>query len=298
MNRLYRAFRSLVRDTLSLYFDTVNKVRWSFAGKKNCLNTSERDIPVIVSLTSYPERIGLVSKAIKTILNQKAVRPDAVELWLAKEQFPDGTSDLPKDLTELTVNGLEICWCEDLKSYKKLIPALKKHPGAIIVTADDDAYYSRRWLERLYCSYLKDPSDISCHRATPFYFDGNKARTVIDGRHYHNGPSVLNMQVGCAGVLYPPETFGPDVLNDSIFMKITPTNDDIWFWLTAVRYGKKTQVAEKNQPLPIPVLGASKTSKLTDINDHGDNLFMRQFEAYTSQYPDVLKKLTDAAKTT
>jgi hypothetical protein len=276
----------------------VNKVRWSTADKKNCLNTTDREKRIIVSLTSYPERIGLVSKAIITILNQKTVKPDSVELWLAKEQFPAGSSDLPEDLTKLIDCGLDICWCEDLKSYKKLIPALKKHPDAIIVTADDDAYYSRRWLERLYTSYLKNPSNICCHRATPFYFEGDKARTIIDGRHYHKGPSTLNMQVGCAGVLYPPGTFGQDVLNESVFMKLTPVADDIWFWLMAVRAGKKISVAQKNQPLPIPVLGASKTSKLTDINDHGDNLFMRQFEAFTDQYPDVLKTLTDAAKTT
>ncbi len=298
MNRLYRAFRSLVRDTLSLYFDTVNKVRWSMTGRKNCLNTSIRERPLIVSLTSYPERIGLVSKAVITILNQKDCKPDAVELWLAKEQFPGGSADLPESLTKLTDCGLDICWCEDLKSYKKLIPALKKHPDAVIVTADDDAYYSRKWLERLYSSYLKDPSNISCHRATPFYFDGDAARTVIDGHHYHKGPSVLNMQVGCAGVLYPTGTFCSEVLDGDLFMKITPAADDIWFWLMAVRSGKKIRVVENNQPLPIPVLGASGTSKLTDINDHGEKLFMRQFEAFTARYPDVLETLKESSGTT
>ncbi|MCR4774987.1 MAG: hypothetical protein K5869_01270 [Saccharofermentans sp.] len=296
MNGFYRALRSLVRDTLSLYFDTLNKIRWSLKAKKKCLNTSKRERRITVSLTSYPERIGLVSKAIITILNQKACKPDTVELWLAKEQFPGGTDELPETLKELTRCGLEICWCEDLRSYKKLIPALKKHPDEIIVTADDDAYYSRRWLEHLYVSYLEDPSNIHCHRATPFYFDGNTFSTIIDGRHYHKGASVLNMQVGCAGVLYPPAAFGPDVLNESLFKRLTPTADDIWFWIMAVRYGKKIQVTKHNQPLPIPVLGALKTSKLTDINDHGDKLFMPQFMAITNEYTDVLKTLTEACE--
>lgn len=298
MNSLYKVFRSFVRDTLSLYFDALNRVRWSFADKKNCLNKTGREKRIIVSLTSYPERIGLVSKAIITILNQKSCKPDAVELWLAREQFPGGTLDLPEDLTRLTSSGLNICWCNDLKSFKKLVPALKRHPQEIIVTADDDAYYSRRWLERLYSSYLQDLSNVCCHRATPFYFDEDTAKTIIDGRHHHNGPSVLNMQVGCAGVLYPPETFGPDVFDESLFMKITPTCDDIWFWLMAVRSGKKICVAHRNTPLPIPVLGASKTSKLTDINDHGEKLFMRQFESFTSHYPEVLEILTKAAGST
>ena len=296
MNRLHRTFRSLVRDTLSLYFDTLNRIRWNLKDKKNCLNTSVREDCIIVSLTSYPERIGLVSKAIMTILNQENCRPDSVELWLAKSQFPGGIGDLPKDLAKLIDYGLDICWCEDLKSYKKLIPALRKHPDAIIVTADDDAYYSRRWLEHLYFSYIDNPSNIYCHRATPFYYDGSTFKTLIDGRHYHKGPSVLNMQVGCAGVLYPRDTFNSDVLNESLFMRLTPTTDDMWFWLMAVQSGKKIQVAKHNQPLPIPVLGASKTSKLTDINDHGTKLFMQQFKAITNEYPDILKKLTEASK--
>lgn len=296
MNRLYRTFRSLVRDTFSLFFDTLNKIRWRYSDKKSCLNASKREKRIVVSLTSYPERISLVSKAIITILNQKVCKPDAVELWLAKDQFPGGTDNLPQDLTKLIDYGLDICWCEDIKSYKKLVPALRKHPDAIIVTADDDAYYSRRWLESLFSSYQEEPSNIYCHRATPFYFDGDTVKTIIDGRHYHKGPSFLNMQVGCAGVLYPPDTFGPAVLNESLFMKLTPTADDIWFWLMAVSSGTKIQVVNNNQPLPIPVLGASRTSKLTDINDHGDKLFMHQFNAFTDQYPDVLKILTDAAK--
>ena len=297
MNELYRAFRSFVRDTLSLYFDILNKTRWCFANKNLCLNTSDRRERIIVSLTSYPDRIGLVSKAVITILNQKAFKPDVVELWLAKEQFPGGTHDLPEALTKLTDYGLDICWCEDLKSYKKLIPALKKHPDEIIVTADDDAYYSRRWLEILYKSYLQDPTSIHCHRATPFFFE-NTIRTIKDGRHYHKGSSYLNMQVGCAGVLYPSGTFGTEVFDKSIYMALTPTSDDIWFWLMAVRAGKRVRVAKNNQPLPIPILGTSVISKLTDINDHGDNLFMQQFNAFTAQYPDVIKLLKKADKPT
>lgn len=293
MKRIYRAFRSLVRDSLSLYFDTLNRIRWLFADKTNCLNYIARDKQLVVSLTSYPDRIKLVSKAVITILNQRACKPDTVELWLAKEQFPGGIDDLPNDLTKLGKYGLDIYWCEDLKSYKKLIPALKKHPDAIIVTADDDAYYSRKWLERLYASYLQEPSNIHCHRATPFYFTDNTIRTIIDGRHYHKGASFLNMQVGCGGVLYPPRTFNSDVLDESVFMTLTPTNDDIWFWLMAVKAGKKIRVVKGNEPLPIPILGTASIGKLTDINDQGDNLFFQQFESFTAQYPAVLKTLKE-----
>ena len=66
----------------------------------------------------------------------------------------------------------------------------------------------------------------------------------------------------------------------------------------AVKTGKKIQVVKHNQPLPIPVLGASKTSKLTDINDHGEKLFMQQFKAITNEYPDILNILTKESEAT
>ena len=92
---------------------------------------------LIVSLTSYPTRIGTVHKTIETILCQTE-RPDRIILWLAPEQFPKAALGLPRKLKRLTKYGLEIQWYHDIKSYKKLIPALHQYPDAIIVTADDN----------------------------------------------------------------------------------------------------------------------------------------------------------------
>ena len=58
-------------------------------------------------------------------------------LWLADSEFPDREKDLPQNLMRLCKEGLQIKWTKDVKSYKKLIPAIKEFPEAIIVTADD-----------------------------------------------------------------------------------------------------------------------------------------------------------------
>jgi hypothetical protein len=40
--------------------------------------------------------------------------------------------------------GLEIRTCRDLRSVKKLVPALEEFPRAFIATADDDLEHMRR----------------------------------------------------------------------------------------------------------------------------------------------------------
>ncbi len=65
-----------------------------------------------------------------------------------KEQFPAGK--LPESVQRLTTRGLEICYCEDLKSHKKYFEAMKQFPQEIIVTADDDILYPENHLEKNY----------------------------------------------------------------------------------------------------------------------------------------------------
>ncbi len=122
-----------------------------------------REEQIIVSLTSFPARINIVVKTIKTLLTQ-TLKPDAVILWLAPEQFPNGEKDLPQELLDLRQYGLTIDWYKDIRSYKKIIPTLKKYPNAIIITTDDDIYYAPDTVESLYKSYLEHKDEVHAHR--------------------------------------------------------------------------------------------------------------------------------------
>ena len=150
-----------------------------------------KKIELIISLTSYPPRINTINLTIKSLLNQ-SLKADKVILWLAPEQFPNKENDLPQNLTNLCNYGLTIDWYHDIKSYKKLIPTLRKYPDAIIATVDDDAIYPYQWLEKLYISYLKYPKNIQAHRVTQIYYNGT-FQVIVGGYHYYKNGNYLNI---------------------------------------------------------------------------------------------------------
>ena len=109
---------SLMRFTVRNLFNVLVPIYFLLTRGKS-LNEKKRDKQLIVSLTSFPLRIGRLWIVIETLLRQK-VQPDKIILWLAKSQFPNGDFDLPKKLLKQTKRGLEIRFVdEDIRSYKK-----------------------------------------------------------------------------------------------------------------------------------------------------------------------------------
>lgn len=250
-----------------------------------------RNKQLIVSLTTYPKRIGVVHLVIKSLLCQ-TIKPDKIILWLAEEQFPNKEKDLPKELLELEKYGLTICWCNDIRSYKKLIPTIKKYPDSYIITFDDDLYYLPSTVERLYKAALKNPHMIHCHRGTKIIVNDDNYITIPGGYVKYNKPTFLHKLTGCSGVCYPPNVLHEDVINEKLFMKLAPTNDDIWFWLMGVLKGTKCNIINNNLPglFEIPT---SQQDSLNSINDNGSCLFWKDFNAILTHYPElkeILKK--------
>lgn len=231
------------------------------------ITTEKRNPQLIVSLTTYPARINSVYKTISTLLTQ-TVKPDKVVLWLASPQFPD--KNLPENLTRLQEFGLEIKWLEnDIRSFKKLIPALREYPNDIVITVDDDNYYDERLVEFLYNSYLETPECIHARQAFVVKQD-SKCNLVMKARNYvYNStylPSFLNEPVGCGGVLYPPHVLDSNVLNEEQFMKEVPTNDDLWFWAHALIKGTKINVIKNNYKLKNYIVENSQEDALWQKN--------------------------------
>ena len=206
---------------------------------------AKREIPLIISLTSYEERFGDLVISLYSLLNQR-IKPDRIILWLSDEF--GGINALPYEITRFIKNGLEIRFVKDIKSYTKAIYAFKEFSDAIIVTADDDVYYPSKWLEKLYHSYIANPSDIQVHRAHRVKLDNEEIAPYENWEKHvkEEGASYHNFLTGVGGVLYPPNCFSREVLRDDVFLSLTPNADDIWFWVMALVHNRKIRVVKNH----------------------------------------------------
>lgn len=273
------------------FFCMQLNLRWRVCthipGWKGICADSKSHCPLlIVSLTSFPARIRTVQYTIRSLLLQSE-KPDKVILWLATEQFPDREDNLPKELLALQKYGLTIGWCHDIRSYKKLIPTLRKYPDDIIVTTDDDLYYERNWLKILYTEYKQNPELVHCHRVTEFSWENGEYTAKGRGKHVCPKTSFLYKVTGCGGVLYPPHSLAEEILNEEVFRNICSTNDDIWFWLMAVMNGVKVSVPDHNIPNLHYVEHTQEGPTLNSVNDQGENLFWVQFYNMLEHYPQL-----------
>ncbi len=258
------------------------------------LNKTQRDVKITLSLTSYPKRINIVPNALKTLLKQ-TLKPDNLVLWLSWEQFPNREDDLPKNLLDLKQYGLTIKWCKDIRSYKKLIPSLVEYPDDIIITVDDDIYYPFNLVEGLYLSYLKDKTVIHSNRIRRLKIKNGKISSVNPAYHYWSSfdePSFLNKITGSGGVLYPPHSLSDLAVRDDIFMKLIPTQDDVWFFAMALLNNVKIKAVSGFQiQLPsIDEAGKTGLCKINKKNSGGINSIDAVIKV-AEKFPEIKEKL-------
>lgn len=194
---------------------------------------------MVLSMTSYPERMKDVHYAIFSILNQ-SIQPEKFILWLAKEEFPNGENDIPQTVLQFKKFGLEIKFTDAIRSFKKIVPALKEYPHSILVSADDDIYYQNDWLKNLYESYKKDPTKIYAHR---IHEVGIKNNQILPYKEWNKciltkNSSFLNFPTSVGGILYPPDVFSEEAINVEHFKNLCPNQDDVWVWVMAILNNK------------------------------------------------------------
>ena len=153
-----------------------------------------------VSLTTFPLRIGKVHLTIQSILRQS--RPaDRILLWLSKEEFPE-EAQLPANLLRLKEKGLDIRFCDNIRSFKKVFYTAQEFENDVIVTADDDALYPENWLEGLWDTHEKYPGCVCCCRAHEITFEGGRVAPYQEWYGLSpdkKGPSEALFPVGVGG---------------------------------------------------------------------------------------------------
>lgn len=228
-----RLFCAMKKEALQML--TLNAV------SKGVTEKTIAERPVIVSLTTHGKRLYEVPMTIESIM-QGTIKPNRIILWLDKdvEEKP-----LPVLLEKQKKRGLEVLYNQrNIRSFTKLIPTLRLCPDAIIVTIDDDMFYQPDMLEGLLKVHQIYPDDVLANRVDTIVLGSDgKPLTCLKWNLFQKPvePSPLNVALGVEGVLYPPNSFDEEVLNEDVFMSICPTADDLWFKAMELKAGTKVR---------------------------------------------------------
>ena len=253
---------------------------------------------IIVSLTSFPAAIPYAVEAIRHIL-KGSLLPDKIVLYLDTQKFPGGV--LPPELETLKAESpiFEVRFDPaEIRSYKKLIPALRDFPEDVIVTIDDDIQYHPNLLRDLVSLHKRLPNAIIAHRVRKVqpnapYRKWRKYKWYdFIFKKYHF--SRLAMQTGVGGVLYPPHSLDEKMLDPALFMALAPTNDDVWFWAAAVSKGTYV-VPLPNGQRTAKGIGKPRELSLMSVNlNPKDDKNREAFEKIMEKYPAIRQKLMNS----
>ena len=237
--RFYSALRfgvrSLANAVLPVYF------RWTRHNPAYRLSEVDKSNGrLIVSLTSFPARIGRVWLVVETLLRQTK-KPDMIILWLSAEQFP--TKDiLPRKLLNLQERGLRIELRHgDLRSHKKYYYALTEYPDDMLVTADDDILYKSTMLESLINTSEEWPGCVIANYVHGMTWKEGRLCSYNDWvptvDYGYNSDTLFFGSGG--GTLFTPQILPQAALRKDVFMLICRNADDVWLNVMARLNGKR-----------------------------------------------------------
>jgi hypothetical protein len=240
-----RVLRSIIGKIPRILMQVRTNVAWKLP--RRTPDPHRLAAPLIISVTSHPKRFKTLALTLKCLLSQ-TVAPNAVVLWIADAD----RSALPADVLALQGAGLTIEFTKDLRSFKKIIPALQRFPDAFIVTADDDVYYWPTWLEELVNAYSPTKREILCHRVNRIRLGKNGLPLPYSQWEFeYTGceSSPLIFPTGVGGVLYPPDHLHSDVVDEATFDVLCPSTDDAWLYWMALRAGSQFRKTELSRPM-------------------------------------------------
>lgn len=269
-----------------IYFE-VNYILpiWYQCTKRYNRITQQNCTPgIVVSLTSFPKRIGTVWITIESIIRQKT-KPEKVILWLSEEQLPSKDC-IPNSLWEQCERGLEIRFVKgDIRSYKKYVYAFQEFPDKYIITTDDDIVYPTDMVGGLYEIAKNNPKSVACCFSCKIRWDENDRciyqmpqETPVDGSGY-------NVFYGTGGgTIFKPSEMDPDAANIELCTSLCPSADD--FFLNGItRLSGCKIIIFRNSP--ILTIFIKNDEKLNDSNGTmfgGNSANTKQLRAFVEYY--------------
>lgn len=252
------------------------------------------DKPVIVSLTTYSNRIHDVHLTIESIAMQTQ-KANRVILWLDEKEF--SLDNLPLTLKLQSQRGLEIKFCNNYKSYKKLIPTLEYGINCNHnITIDDDILYPPDLIDRFSVEYRKGNKNIQCNRAYIIKKRHEKVspyhKWKLIGNNKENVSGFDIFPTGVGGVFYPNDSFNEEVVNILTFSSLAPYADDIWFKCMTLLNNKSVTLLNRTLDFEDEFfyIEGSQSSGLFHENVYSKKNDV-QLESVLNKYPEVIKKI-------
>ncbi len=238
------------------------------------------DSKLIISLTSYRPRFRFLHLTLKSLLEQ-TILPDVIALWVAESEI----GDLPESVLSLK-DRITVIPCEDLRSYKKIIPALDRYKNAYIINCDDDLYYPRDLFADLVCGAKKYKNCVVARVVHRFrHLSGGGIAPSIEWSFdvqddWARVPSSDIVPIGGGGILYPPGCFHKDVSDVALFSRLCPTSDDLWLYVMT-RLNGYLPVKVGSRMIPIAWPGTQEIGLFrNNVLENDDAAIQRLIEHY------------------
>lgn len=256
---------------------------------------SKRKPRLIVSLTTKPENINDLHYTLYSLLNQQ-LKADKVILWLNKTDFPNEEIDLTKELLKLKNNGLSLRFCEDHKEYNKIIPPITTYPNDILITAKDNIYYPQDWLKILYNEYKNNPETIIAHQTRTVTIKQDNTLDSYEKWEENTDEEEItskNFANTQTGVLIPPNTLHPDILNQEQFNKY---EDDIdaWLWAMSILNHKKIKLAKNGLHDEITYVNPLRETNILEKEKNIDKNYKDiTINNIVNKYPEIINIINE-----
>lgn len=250
-----------------------------------------RESNLVVSMTSYPPRIGGSWVSLESLFRQN-FRDFRLVLVLAEPQFPG--RKLPLIINLMRWKGLEILWVpEDNKSWDHLWPAYSNYYGCSVISVDDDKVFPRSLVRDLVRASERHPGAIIGARGWEMRLEEKVLR--FKKGWVRASPSTKSQALFMPpgnGSLYPPGSLPPLSGDTELMRKVCPVADDVWYWATSTINGTPNVCLALPPHRPVRVQNA--TVALAN-EDPGPTEFISALRHFRLQ--EVLSPLLESAET-
>ena len=267
----FRGKKLICRIVLSLIYRINNLLCWYYHTiDKNRIPSSE-ECDYVVSLTTYPARIGNLWRVIEMLFHQKGIKEKyAVCLYLIEEEF--NGIPLPKKIVELQERGLVVKFeKENLRCHNKYFYAFQEFSDKCVITVDDDLQYNHHTISALVTAHKKFPNFVIYNRGNiiasqqSFNKFGSWESFMIPDE-----PRIDICPAGVGGVLYPPKSYSKHIFNIQVIKNTCLCADDMWLsFMCRLQGTYMVCTGLKTTYMVLPDTSQSNALYLTNVTEEG-----------------------------